>query len=179
MQKYFLISILLLAASVALVILLIFPLYDQVTASKASIAEKEEIITELNYLIQKIDQWRSQIGEREASMEKLDLALPSDKAIPDFTVSLRSLTESSGIILNDIAIQAGEKVSVASNKDDIGAFNVILDINGTYPAFKLLLSGLEKNIRVADVQSIKFEPTLESNSSILNFIINLKVYYNK
>ena len=105
--------------------------------------------------------------------------MPSEKAIPDFIVSLRSLTGSSGMILNDIKIQEDKKVSVTSNKNEVEVFNVILDINGTYPAFKSLLSGLEKNVRVADIQSINFEPTLESNASVLNFTINLKVYYNK
>ena len=167
-----------LAASAALGFLLILPLYDRVVVFRASIAEKEKIIEELNYLIQKIDQWRNQISDRETDIEKLNLALPSEKAIPDFIVSLRSLAGSSGMILNDIKIQEDRKVSITSNENDIGAFNAILDINGTYPAFKSLLSGLEKNIRVADIQSINFEPTLESNASVLNFTINLKVYYN-
>ena len=164
--------------SVAFVVAFIFPLRDPIVALQASIVEKEEIISELKHLITKIDQWHNQINDREADIEKLNLALPSEKAIPDFIVSLRSLTGSSGMILNDIKIQEDKKVSVTSNKNEVEVFNVILDINGTYPAFKSLLSGLEKNIRVADIQSINFEPTLESNASVLNFTINLKVYYN-
>ena len=168
-----------LAASAALGFLLILPLRDPIVALQASIVEKEEIISELKHLITKIDQWHNQINDREADIEKLNLALPSEKAIPDFIVSLRSLTGSSGMILNDIKIQEDKKVSVTSNKNEVEVFNVILDINGTYPAFKSLLSGLEKNVRVADIQSINSEPTLESNASVLNFTINLKVYYNK
>jgi len=156
--------------------LLIFPLYDKIVVLQANIAEKESIVAELNDLIQKIDQWRNQVSGKEANIEKLNLALPSEKAIPDFIVSARSLVESSGMVLNDITIQADKKVSVSGNKDAV-AFNVILDIDGTYLAFKSLLSGLEKNVRVADVQSIDFKAASDLDASFLNFMINLKVYY--
>lgn len=179
MKKYFLISILSLAASAALIVLLALPLYDRIVALRANIAEKEKIVTELTYLIQKIDQWRNQINERGASIEKLNLALPSEKAIPDFIVSLRSLAGSAGMILTDITIQTDKKVSVSSVKNNIGTVDAALEINGTYPAFKTLLSGLEKNVRVADIQSINFESAPDSGASVLNFTINLKIYYNK
>ena len=90
--------------SVAFVVVFIFPLRDPIVALQASIVEKEEIISELKHLITKIDQWHNQINDREADIEKLNLALPSEKAIPDFIVSLRSLAGSSGMILNDIKI---------------------------------------------------------------------------
>lgn len=161
-----------------MVFLLLLPLYNRIAVFRANIAEKEKVIAESNYLIQKTDQWRDQISERETSIEKLNLALPSEKAIPDFIVSLRSLTGSSGVILNDIKIQADKRVS-AGNKSNVEEFNVILEINGTYSAFKSWLDGLETNVRVADIQSINFEPIIDSGSSVLNFTVGLKVYYNK
>lgn len=162
-----------------MVFLLIFPLYDRIVFSRADIAENEKIISELNYLIQKIDQWRNQVGERKAGIDKLNLALPSEKAIPDFIISLRSLAGSSGMIIEDITVQVDKKISVLSDKNDVEIFNIILKINGTYLAFKSFLSDLEKNVRVADIQSITFEPATNSSSSTLDFTINLKLYYNK
>ncbi|MEK7627628.1 MAG: type 4a pilus biogenesis protein PilO [Patescibacteria group bacterium] len=179
MKKYFLISILSLAASAVMVFLLIFPSYDRIVISMANIVEKEKIIADLNDLIQKTDKWRGQIGDREASMNKLNLALPSEKAIPDFFVSLSSLIGSAGIVLEDVKIRVDEKISVLGDTSSIKAFDATLSIRGTYSALKVLLSGLEENIRVADIQSINFDSTKDSDGSVLDFIINLKVYYNK
>lgn len=179
MKKYFLIAILSLAASATVIIFLVFPAYDRIVVLRMNITEKKEIIGELDRLILKLDQWRGQIGEREADIKKINLSLPPEEAVPDFIVSLQSLTDSAGMVLEDIRIRADENTSVSGNGNNIKMIDAAIKVSGTYPAFKILLSGLEKNIRVADIQSVNFGSDENSDGSALNFIINLKIYYSK
>lgn len=184
MRQSFIVTIGIIAAIAIVAIVLIPPLYEEVGLQRNSIQEKEEVILELEKLVQKTEEWRSELFQEEESIETLDLFLPDEKDLPNLIVSLESLSAGNGMILKSISAQGDQRrPSLKSSQDGSsqGSFeslDLTLEMSGSYSAFKSFLRGLENNIRIMDVESIGFGSD-DSADSIGNFSFTVSgtVYY--
>ncbi|MDD4901778.1 MAG: hypothetical protein PHE24_01450 [Patescibacteria group bacterium] len=116
---------------------------DKVNAIAPVIKNKEELFSELNYLV---------------SVNQLFLQ----------SISLSSTATYQD--QNIVPIAPQEKAISGS----LETVNIVLSVKGTtYESFKNLLSDLENNLRLMDVLSIKFSPSGQTTSLIIN------AYYSK
>jgi len=124
-------------------------------------------------------------------ISRLAEMLPAEPALKDLAMQVSRIVEASGLLLQEIDFDqqslvsssrttsrqpAGLKEAAADTGDNSQLGQVILGLNigGTsYRSLKSLLESLERNLRLIDVQKIKFSP----DDGRLDLII--KAYYLK
>lgn len=172
----------------------VFPLYGEIKTLKTEISQKQETIQNLDAFAQKLGTLKQQYAENEKSIERLYKILPTTEATAEFLNNIDYLSFQSGMILSAINFskQAKENKSVASSIEEgkqgvapqevkaVAPDTILTDFTttGTYESFKSFLSGLEKNLRLTDVQSISFASKGE-NANLFEFKISAKIYYKE
>lgn len=115
-------------------------------------------------------------------------ALPEGPAAADFLVSLETMTKKEGLALKRVDLastievkggagqpKTGGAITSAQTKGAILEFPVSLNVAGSYESFKRFLQGLEKNLRLIDVQEISF--IAPPKGGIFEFNLRLKTYF--
>lgn len=171
------------AAIIAVVVFFVIPLYEDINLMKAHIGEKKDVVFKLKKLVEKIERWQIVLAEEKDNIDRIDLSLPQNKDLSNLIVSLENLGSASGISLQSVDVKsASKRRSLRSGDGAQKGFNsidLVLELNGSYPAFKVFLSKLESNIRIFDVKSISFG-AIEDESNIsgeFNFSISGTAYY--
>ena len=137
---------------------------------KQELAECQNYLRALKELVgnyEKIDQEK---------IDKLAGILPDQKDIAPLLIQLQALAEEYGFLIADISFNeipepAGEAVNQIK-KIDI-SLNLISNGSDGYSAIKELLSGLEYNLRLFDVNAVHFisiDPPA--------YLINISTYYS-
>lgn len=188
-------AIVILLASIIAAWQYVFPLYGEIKTLKTGISQKQETIQSLNVFAQKLETLKQQYAENEKLIERLYKILPAAKGTAEFLNNADYLSFQSGMILGAINFseQAQESKIVASSVSEgrqgaapqgtaaaVAPDVILTDLSatGTYESFKSFLSGLEKNLRLTDVQSISFTGKGE-NANLFEFKISAKIYYKE
>lgn len=184
MKQSFFLAVGTVIAIALVVIIFVMPLYDDVKSAKGYIEEKERIVSELETLITKTDEWRILLAKEKDVIGRVDLSLPRDKDMPNLIVILENLSSASGINLDAVAFQNQEskrRRSLPNSETEqkkINSVDLSMELIGSYPAFKSFLNKLENNIRSFDIKSIEFSES-ETQADFGNFMFKVQglVYY--
>lgn len=166
---------------IILVFIVIIPFWDALGVARAKIINKEIELENVKQLVTKIEQLKDSYNETESEAQKMFLALPKEKDIPNLLIQFQALANNSGLLLESISFgeleqQKGKQNSFYSgdnlgeailNQSDIveksqeitsslRSLGVDLSIVGSYEEFKDYLSSLSDNIRSMDVKTISF-----------------------
>ncbi|PIT93689.1 hypothetical protein COU00_03005 [Candidatus Falkowbacteria bacterium CG10_big_fil_rev_8_21_14_0_10_43_11] len=137
---------------------------------QAKLAEYEKKISELRSIK---EQYAGLSGE---DVKKIEEMLPDKIGERELAMQINKIVADNGLLLEAVNFDAKGKISAGqsaarrpagtdngappeASSQKIGEVTLGLDIGGvSYPALKSLLSGLENNLRLIDVQSVKFNP---------------------
>jgi Tfp pilus assembly protein PilO len=154
--------------------------YEQ---KKQMLQVKKDELSELKKLKEELAQITS------IEKERLSKILPTEKELPDIFLQMESLAMESGLKVSRVAIKdVNNKQSVVS-KDESGKKNTAKQLSGiqtitislsvegdtTYESLKVLLDNIEDNMRIIDLDSLSFVPSLEKDEGA--FSLNLNTYY--
>lgn len=136
----------------------------------------------------------------KGEMEKLEKILPSSQALPDIFLQMENLAKESGLKVTRVSISEGEgevsgsenggseaaKESKKKNKttttqmSNIGNVSVSLSVegSGSYESLKVFLDNIEDNLRIVDVNSLSYSPSVTPDQPT-SYTINLITYYLK
>ncbi|MBI4811977.1 type 4a pilus biogenesis protein PilO [Candidatus Falkowbacteria bacterium] len=172
----------------------VLPLYREIKTARAEAGRKQQKIQSLNVFAQQLEGLKWRYMENKESIERLYKILPDTKDTAGFLNNIDYLSFQSGMILGAISFaeQHREGGAAAPPLDDkaqltvheagipitFGSILINVSTTGTYESFKSLLAGLEKNIRLTDIQSISFVSKGES-ANIFEFKIAAKIYYKE
>jgi len=179
MNKNIIIAILILVF-LGIVFFLDWPAFEQISRLREEIRDYNKLIAEKEELAAKVEQLKSVYENKQGNIKKVYYALPRTKEVPEIIVQLEALASENGLILEKIDIQEIKKQeSREENGAGVNTLKISLAVSGTYSSFKSFLEALEYNIRVMDIQSIKFslKKTEQEAPEFLDFNIDLEVYY--
>lgn len=189
MDKKNIISLISFIVSLILIFVFVFPLYSSVKIMRLESSQKHEEIEKLKELLAKVEKIKSNYQNVAEEIEKVFLALPEEKDVPELLVQFEKLAVSNGLLLESIKFgeisKKKESDSSSRSKKILSIFPnsiVELKITGSYSAFKNYLKALEKNVRSMDVYSIKFSSSIKkynlfSDLGIFEFDLGVNVYY--
>ncbi|MFA5318004.1 MAG: type 4a pilus biogenesis protein PilO [Patescibacteria group bacterium] len=122
----------------------------------------------------------------DADLNMINRMLPREKNESDLFLQIEKIVKGNGLLLESIFLEKEETDSAKKrSKRDMGEgaeaqgseisaeelkIKLIVSEAG-YPAFKSLISSLESNLRIIDVDAIKYDPADESAE------LSLKAYY--
>lgn len=102
-------------------------------------------------------------------ISRLKEILPSDPEKEDLMKQMEILVSQYGLMLKSMQVEDGK-----ADSGGLGKVNITLDVSGTdYSGLKNLLSALENNLRLLDIQSVEFNPSDRSTN------LTLVAYYQK
>ncbi len=195
MKSSHIVIIILVVAFIGVVAFLDLPAYNKVSLLQKEIKISGDFLQERQELLIKVNQLKGIYESHKNDIDKIYSVLPLKKGIPDLIVQFEALAAENGLILEKINFTekpvqkstntgagGGENPQASQESQiDYKTLVVPLSLSGSYESFENFLKALELNVRLADIKSIDFsfsQGTL-AGSSILNFKINLEVYYQQ
>ncbi|KKP32966.1 MAG: hypothetical protein A2312_02405 [Candidatus Staskawiczbacteria bacterium RIFOXYB2_FULL_32_9] len=175
----FLITILILFTTVALIWFFVFPKYVEFKNLQTEVALKEAEYNAKYAYYAEILNISNELERRKESLNKIDTALPDITSLAPLVYFLQKKTSESGLIVKDLFFT---KASAISAKDAVKEVSFSLNINGNYSALKNFLFSLEKSASLFEVINISFgsSPNLigGANKSMQNhsFLLEIKTH---
>ncbi|MDP3769829.1 MAG: hypothetical protein U1A25_01345 [Candidatus Sungbacteria bacterium] len=178
----------LILASIAVIVLFLFPGWQHFLSVRADMRHLEEASVEFDGLIAKRDSLVGQInGISKENASRIDQLIPSGAQGPDFLVYLDQLAKSHKLVVRQLdfadTLSTKEKVSQAFAEGFIigqiaeplpyKTLKIIMEVIGSYESFKDFLRDVESSVRITDVTSIILSP----QQPAFNFTLALQVYY--
>lgn len=181
-----LISGICLLLSMVLVLLLLWPKYQDIQILEEKIEWKETDLETQTVYFENLENISGRLKEHQEQLSKIDSALPESLFLPEILNFIQYSASQSGLLLKDISsittiipslspqdLEAGfegEEIDSVNNK--VKETRINLKFSGDYPSFKNFLLILEKSTRLFGFQDITFSRTEESTE----FDLIIKVY---
>ena len=199
MNQKNIISLISFIVSLILIFVFVFPLFSSAREIYSDLNQKRQEIEKLKELSSKIGKIEQDYDSISEAIEKVLLALPEEKDLPQLLVQFEKIAVNNGLLLESIEfgeISKKEESDFIRSIEDYETLNqskkmlstfpnssVLLKVVGSYSAFKNYISALEKNVRSMDIYSIQFSfsesgmRSLFSDSGIFEFNLGINVYY--
>lgn len=169
------------------VVFLDIPGVQEILKTKKQIEIEENLLLERQDLLAKIERLKDDYEENNENFKRVSYILPSTQDIPSLIVQLEALALEGGLILENIEIFTAEQQQISSRRRIPGQeqvssknykiLNINLSLTGDYSALKNLLTALEENIRLMDINSIAFSSQSTEEIQFFDFNLSLQTYY--
>ena len=154
----------LLIAAMVIYSLLIKPEYQQTNELRGILVAKTDLLSEQQSIISQVEDLLSQYQNSARIQEIVSLSLPLKEDTSSIFGQLQALAQANGITIEIFSLQ-----NLPITKNNLAVLQVSLKVVGQYENFKNFLQGVETNIRVMDLSSMKIE------KSAYNVVLN--TYY--
>lgn len=175
---------------VALVfILLAFPLYQKITATREEIKTKQAEEENLKARIESLKELEANYKTAKEKSKMIELALPNEQQMPEILVQLENIAGETGMSFTEItpaslkgtSPKAGKSSSpqietgTSRAKGIYKAVPLTVKIAGNFSGLKNYLKAIEKNIRILDLEAISIEKS--TTEKVLNISLALNAYF--
>jgi len=171
MKNYSFYTLIIFLLSLFLISFLIFPKYQKFNSLKKEILGKEEELSSQEKYFEILQKTSEELKKYEASLSKIDSALPQNPSLPELLNFIQKTSSQSGLSLKEISPAS----TVPLEKGEIKETRINFLLVGSYPDFKNFLFILEKSARLIAVENIFFALAKEKEG-LFNFNITIKVY---
>lgn len=173
------VAILLLLLAAAAVFFVVVPQWRNTSSIRAEIARLQSLSEELNGLAADRDALTQQYNAiPEADLAKIRLLTPRGPSTSQALVEFESLAKKDNLLLKQVDFSGTDNGSGASlglpSELLYHSIPLTLSLSGAYENFRLFLSGLERDIRLTDVEGIDFGSG--QGTTILSITLKGKVY---
>ena len=154
--------------------ILVMPAYDGISARRAALEERDQMVTDQSAIVAKLNDLKQQSAKRAADLKQFSYVVPSTKNSADLVSMFQALAAQNGLQITTLAMGV-------NSTDDKAAYvtqSVDLGLIGGYLSFRSFVDSIEKNIRIIDVDSIDAAPITE-NSSTIGFRVKAHAYFLK
>ncbi len=156
-------TIIVIIISLLLVLLFVFPKYQEVRNLQVSISQKQAEYNGKSVYYAKISELLTQIQSRKDVLEKVSSSLPADFSLADITYFFQENAANNGLIVK--SLEFSQASPVAYRKTSVNGItkelkNILFTINflGSYQGFKQFLAVLDTSSRLFEANTISFAP---------------------
>ena len=173
-------SMALFVMAVVVYAVLINPEYSSIKELRGILYSKSNLYEQERGAIAKVQGLIAEYRGSAKLEDQLSLALPGQESVSSIMSQLNAIAQLDGISIQAVSIiylpikPSAARLSAARG---VGTLRLNLNLFGSYGAFKLFLSDMEKNVRVMDVKSLKIEQAGKSNQDIFTYILDVDTYY--
>ena len=170
------------AAAGALLFWVARPMWDEVLKIRAEQTDVEAALSSLRDLSKLRDELLATYDSiPKDKLDRLNELLPSVKDTSAMLVNFEKMTQERGMLIKKIEFSRDEggavpRTSIARRTGPAPEVSYAFSVTGSYEALRSLLSGLEKNLRIVDVDAINFTAG-DKDPRLWEFAITAKSYY--
>lgn len=190
MNRPLLISIISLAITLAIGLVLTLPKYQEMRYAQKKVQAKETEIQNKQGYFSKINEASEKLKKYPKELAKIDFALPANVSLPFLYDFFQKISSQNGLVLENISggpasviqpkISSGSEINIQSeigfqSEKAVQEIKVNLSLAGSYSAFKNFLSSIEKSARMIEVESMSFSFPKEEGES-LSFSLTVKTH---
>lgn len=151
------------------------------TAYKAKASELAQYETALDKAT-KLDYRKEELrGEAnaisEADRTRLSKMLPSTVDSVRLIIELDGIAARYGLSLKNVVVNKADGKQVLGTSNPFGVLSMSFDVNAGYSTFLNFLRDLERNQRIADIDSLSVKT--DDKSNIYTYSVSLKTYWLK
>lgn len=175
-----LISAALLVMALVFYAILIRPEYAIISGLRGQLASKSTALEDETNAISQVRNLISQYQGVAKLGDTLSLALPSEEAVSEVVAQINALTRLSGLTVQSLGIAyfpikpSATKLSFVKG---VGTLRLNLKLFGSYAGLKNFLGGLEKNIKIMDVKTLKIEQLGKTGQDLFSHTLEVDTYY--
>ncbi len=147
-------SLSLLIGAMVIYSLLIRPEYAQINELRGILIAKGNLLLEQQSIISQVESLLSQYQNSARIQEAVSLSLPIKEDNSSIFGQLQALAQDNNLSIEVFGVQ-----NLPITKSNLGVLQVSLKVIGSYENFKNFLRGVETNIRVMDLSSLKIGRT--------------------
>ncbi len=163
-----------LVIALVLVVVLVWPQYQKLQVLNSNIVNKKEELRSQEIYFSQVKEISTKLQEYSDALSKISSALPQDPSLVPLIIFLQTNTAQTGLIFKKIVL-SGTPASGA-DKGSLTEMQVIVQVSGSYKAFKDFLTLVENSARIIEVQNVSVEiPSKESKESPV-FTLGLKTF---
>lgn len=148
------------------------PAYELNSILKDSISVKQELLNARTEIVQKIENLKTERSTRYSEIQRLSLVVPKTKSLPEIISTIDAMFSQSGLALGDFVL------SDSALKEGLRSINIGVSSVGTYENLTAILSVIEKNIRLFDINNLSIsESSGATGGSELDFEMKGDIYW--
>lgn len=164
----------LLAGAMFLFWVLDFGTYQKLSTLRGAITLRENSIQEYQTILANIDEMKRQYDQRSNEIREFSAIIPVNKGTAELISALERIANQTGIQIAEINLGS----SIQSVQLPYEILNVSITAQGGYGALMAFLNGIEKNIRLLDVDVID-TVVRQDSSTVLDLKIQANAYFIK
>ncbi|MEN9582769.1 MAG: hypothetical protein RL641_723 [Candidatus Parcubacteria bacterium] len=196
----FIIPILLVGISLGSYFIYTEPMYTEAKVVKTEVGKLREAETKLKEALTKKEKLSGTYNSIDSSdIGRLEKLMPDNLDNIKLIIDVDRTSKEHGVVLNavkfdvdqqakqEVAAIAGrvtaESVPIRDNKaaqelkKDYNSFSLTMSFTGSFANFTNLLSDMEKNLRIIDIQSVSFDA--QETKEVYKFEVKAKIYWLK
>lgn len=167
MKRPIILTIIILLISFLLGYFVLLEKYNELTSLRFQISQKENELKAVEESFSKLSLIEEELKKHESEISKISLAIPSEPDIPSVANFIQKIAEENKLIIESFdfgetgtfrSSRTSSAISVQAIEESssLKETNFSLSVLGAYSDFKNFLSGLEKSIRLIDVNILSF-----------------------
>lgn len=159
--------------------MLIKPLYDEATVLRGTMIAKQAVFEKKQQAVQKIESLIKQYQGSGDLQDGIALSLPQGEEMSSVFNQLQAIAGANGMAIQVFNVQALplKPAREGSLTRPLGTLRLSLRLAGGYGAFKDFIRGVETNIRVMDIVTMKIEPAGGGRQDIFAYTVVADTYY--
>lgn len=164
-------------AVIALVfgLLLAWPQYQNLQALNSNIENKKGELSSQETYFSQVKEISAQLQDYSEAFSKIATALPQDPSLASLVNFLQTNAAQTGLILKKIVL--GGTTTPSENKKSLSETQLIVQVSGSYEAFKDFLLLIENSARLIEVQNLSVDTPakeLKETKESPTFTLDLK-----
>jgi Tfp pilus assembly protein PilO len=148
------------------VVFLVWPGYQDLQVLQARVQEQETKLHNREQYFANLQDLEKKLADFSQETYAVQTILPNDPQIPSLLNEIQEVSSISGIVLESIKVSVQEPSSVQESK--VKTINAIIEVVGSYEAFKQFLAGLYVLPRMVHIQDISFATPVEGTTFLFN-----------
>ena len=157
------ITFLILIGAGILIYFLVLPKYQEFKSLQLSVGLKQAEFNAKYAYYAEVNKVFDGLSKRKDSLEKIDKALPQNVSLAPLVYYIQKKGSESGLIIKNLFFT---KASVSSKTNPIREIVFSINVIGSYPALKNILSSLENSASLFNVNSISFNSLVSSKTTV-------------
>lgn len=166
--------------TIAVVVWLVLPAFRALGEAKAIRADAQKVYQDKQELVAKIRNLEEQYAQVGDTTTKVAQIIPQTPDIPNLLAEIPELALQHGLTMNNIgfSVREGEVGQLVPAGQSFRTLDANIDLTGSFEAFKIFLKALEKELRIMDVQSLRFVvPRQGEGRAPYIFSLKVRMYY--
>ena len=169
--------------SVAIILVLIaagvlfwWPRYESFRDLKVLLERKEVELGQKKEYFDKLRETSRKLQNYQEPLAKIETAVPNEPSISSIFYFIQQVSAQSGLILQEIEIDAIDRSS--DQTSEVGAITFSVNVAGAYPAFKNFLNAVYQSTRLIEIEKITLS-TSKERGVLFDFDITLETHFAK